>query len=74
MGDRAHLPEIVADCLRESGLPPDQLVLELTRELVRVGVRGPLDVLGAEVAVAEQEQALERARGDASRERFVAVA
>lgn len=39
--------------------------LETTRSLVRVGVRGPLDVLGAEVAVAEQEQALERARGDA---------
>ncbi|MBW3570185.1 MAG: TolC family protein [Gemmatimonadetes bacterium] len=39
--------------------------LEVTQALVRVGVRGPLDVLGAEVAVAEQEQALERARGDA---------
>lgn len=39
--------------------------LELTRALVRVGVRGPIDVLGAEVAVAEQEQALERARGEA---------
>jgi|GEM_PF-1579437 len=37
----------------------------VTQALVRVGVRGPLDVLGAEVAVAEQEQALERARGDA---------
>lgn len=39
--------------------------LEVTNALVRVGVRGPIDVLGAEVAVAEQEQALERARGDA---------
>jgi outer membrane protein len=39
--------------------------LEVTRALVRVGVRGPIDVLGAEVTVAEQEQALERARGDA---------
>lgn len=39
--------------------------LEVTRALVAVGVRGPLDVLGAEVAVAEQEQALERARGEA---------
>jgi outer membrane protein len=39
--------------------------LEVTGALVRVGVRGPLDVLGAEVTVAEQEQALERARGDA---------
>lgn len=39
--------------------------LEVTRALVRVGVRGPLDVLSAEVTVAEQEQALERARGDA---------
>ena len=36
--------------------------LELTQALVRVGVRGPLDVLGAEVTLAEQEQALERAR------------
>lgn len=41
----------------------DRLVL--TQALVRVGVRGPLDVLGAEVTVAEQEQALERARGEA---------
>jgi outer membrane protein len=39
--------------------------LEVTRALVRVGVRGPIDVLGAEVTVAEGEQALERARGDA---------
>lgn len=39
--------------------------LEVTRALVRVGVRGPIDVLGAEVTVAEQEQALERARGEA---------
>lgn len=39
--------------------------LQVTQALVRVGVRGPLDVLGAEVAVAEQEQALERARGEA---------
>lgn len=41
----------------------DRLVV--TRELVRVGVRGPIDVLSAEVTVAEQEQALERARGEA---------
>jgi outer membrane protein len=39
--------------------------LAVARELVRVGVRGPLDVLGAEITVAEQEQALERARGEA---------
>lgn len=39
--------------------------LEVTRALVRVGVRGPIDVLGAEVTVAEQEQALELARGNA---------
>jgi outer membrane protein len=39
--------------------------LEVTRALVRVGVRGPLDVLGAEVTVAEQEQALELAHGNA---------
>jgi outer membrane protein len=37
----------------------------LAQALMRVGVRGPLDVLTAEVGVAEQEQALERARGDA---------
>jgi outer membrane protein len=39
--------------------------LELVRGLMRVGVRNPLDVLGAEITVAEQEQALEKARGDA---------
>jgi outer membrane protein len=39
--------------------------LEVTRALLRVGVRGPLDVLGAEVTVAEQEQALELAHGNA---------
>lgn len=39
--------------------------LAVTRQLVRVGVRGPIDVLSAEVTMAEQEQALERARGDA---------
>jgi outer membrane protein len=39
--------------------------LEVTKALVRVGVRGPLDVLGAEVTVAEQEQAVEKARGEA---------
>jgi outer membrane protein len=38
--------------------------LETTRRLLRVGVRGPVDVIGAEVKVAEQEQALERARGE----------
>jgi outer membrane protein len=38
--------------------------LEATQRLLRVGVRGPVDVLGAEVKVAEQEQALERARGE----------
>lgn len=41
--------------------------LAATRELVRVGVRGPIDVLTAEVAVAEQQQALDRARGEAVR-------
>jgi outer membrane protein len=39
--------------------------VSLAQALMRVGVRGPLDVLTAEVGVAEQEQALERARGDA---------
>ncbi|HEU0298319.1 MAG TPA: TolC family protein [Longimicrobium sp.] len=51
--------------LEEALLASAQDRLEVTRALVRVGVRGPLDVLGAEVTVAEQEQALERARGDA---------
>ncbi|HEX8392663.1 MAG TPA: TolC family protein [Longimicrobium sp.] len=41
--------------------------LTATQSLLRVGVRGPLDVLAAEVTVAEQEQAVERARGDARR-------
>jgi outer membrane protein len=41
--------------------------LQSTQTLLRVGVRGPLDVLTAEVTVAEQEQALDRARGDARR-------
>ncbi|HZG41810.1 MAG TPA: TolC family protein [Longimicrobium sp.] len=41
--------------------------LESTRALLRVGVRGPIDVLGAEVTVADQEQALEKAGGDARR-------
>lgn len=41
--------------------------LEATRRLLRVGVRGPVDVLGAEVDVATQEQALEKARGEVRR-------
>jgi outer membrane protein len=51
--------------LEEELLASAQDRLAVTRELVRVGVRGPIDVLSAEVTVAEQEQALERARGDA---------
>ena len=39
--------------------------LEATRRLLRVAVRTPVDVLSAEVKVAEAEQALERARGEA---------
>jgi outer membrane protein len=38
--------------------------LDATRRLLRIGVRNPVDVLGAEVRVAEQEGALERARGE----------
>lgn len=41
--------------------------LEATQRLLRVGVRGPVDVLGAEVDVAAQEQALEKARGEVRR-------
>jgi outer membrane protein len=51
--------------LEEALLASARERLQVTQALVRVGVRGPLDVLGAEVTVAEQEQALERARGDA---------
>ncbi len=51
--------------LEEQLLASAQDRLEVTRTLVRVGVRGPIDVLGAEVTVAEQEQALELARGNA---------
>ncbi|NIM49869.1 MAG: TolC family protein, partial [Gemmatimonadales bacterium] len=39
--------------------------LEATERLFRVAARTEVDVLGAEVQVAQQEQELERARGDA---------
>ncbi|HEU0016561.1 MAG TPA: TolC family protein [Longimicrobium sp.] len=51
--------------LEEDLLKSAQDRLEVVRGLVRVGVRGPLDVLTSEVTVAEQEQALQRARGEA---------
>ncbi len=38
--------------------------LDATRRLLRVAAAGPVDVLGGEVEVAQQEQAVERARGD----------
>jgi outer membrane protein len=56
-----------AIALEEALLTSARDRLESTRALLRVGVRGPIDVLGAEVTVAEQEQALEKARGDARR-------
>lgn len=56
-----------AIALEEALLRSARERLESTRALQRVGVRGPIDVLGAEVTVAEQEQALEKARGDARR-------
>jgi outer membrane protein len=56
-----------AIALEEALLKSARERLESTRALQRVGVRGPIDVLGAEVTVAEQEQALEKARGDARR-------
>ena len=58
-----------AIALEEALLKSARDRLESTRALLRVGVRGPIDVLGAEVTVAEQEQALEKARGDARRAR-----
>lgn len=56
-----------AIALEEALLKSARERLESTRALQRVGVRGPIDVLGAEVTVAEQEQALEKARGEARR-------
>ncbi|HEX2204088.1 MAG TPA: TolC family protein [Longimicrobium sp.] len=41
--------------------------VEVTERLMRVAVRTPVDVLGARVQVAEQEGALEKARGDLRR-------
>lgn len=41
--------------------------VEVTERLMRVAVRTPVDVLGAQVQVAEQEGALEKARGELRR-------
>jgi outer membrane protein len=41
--------------------------LDATERLFRVAARDEIDVLGAQVQVAQQEQALEQARGDARR-------
>lgn len=38
--------------------------LDMTQRLLRLAVRTPVDVLGAEVAVADQEAEIERARGE----------
>jgi outer membrane protein len=38
--------------------------LDATRRLLRIAAAGPVDVLAAELDVARQEQALEKARGD----------
>jgi outer membrane protein len=54
-----------AIALEERLLEVAQAGLEATQRLLRVAVRTPVDVLSAEVKVAEQEQALERARGEA---------
>lgn len=53
--------------LEEELLASAQERLRSVEALVRVGVRGPIDVLGAQVTVADQEAALDRARGDARR-------
>ncbi len=53
-----------AIALEERLLESAREQLETTQRLLRVGVKSPVDVLGAEVKVAEAEQALERARGE----------
>jgi outer membrane protein len=50
--------------LEEALLASARERLSVTQRLVRVALRGPVDVLGAEVRVAEQEGAVERARGE----------
>lgn len=44
--------------------------LAAIRELLRVAARQPTDVLGAELQVAQAEQALQQARGEARKERL----
>lgn len=44
--------------------------LEATRQLLSVAARDPIDVLGAELQVAQAEQALQRAVGTARKERL----
>lgn len=51
--------------LEERRLQVAQAQLEAIRELLRIAARQPTDVLGAEVDVAQQEQVVEQARGDA---------
>jgi len=53
-----------AIALEERLLQSARESLEATRQLLRVGVRSPVDVLGAEVKIAEAEQAVERARAE----------
>lgn len=53
--------------LEERLLAASRERLEATRRLLRIAVRGPVDVLGAEVEVSSQEQALEKARGEVRR-------
>ena len=61
----AALRQRQAIALEERLLEGARASLEATRRLLRVAVRTPVDVLSAEVKVAEAEQALERARGEA---------
>lgn len=69
----AELARRYYDALRaERGIALEQRLLETAREqfavseqLLRVAVTNPVDVIGAEVDVARQEQALQKARGDA---------
>jgi outer membrane protein TolC len=65
---RLYLDVVAAEAeitLHERMLASARETLEGTERLYSVGVKDPLDLLSAELQVAEREQALERARGTA---------
>jgi outer membrane protein TolC len=65
---RRYQAAVVAEreiALLERTLESARQALEGTERLLRIGIRDPLDLLGAELQVAEREHALERARGAA---------